>query len=383
MRLSRFIADQTETILVEWESFAKTLLPAAEGMTALALRDHAAQILLAVAKDMEVEQNASQQYWKSRGIAPDLLLPESAAAIHGALRQADGFTLLQLTAEFRALRACVLRLWLAQEGAAVEKATNDMLRFNEAIDQALAESAAKYSEQVNRTRDMFLAILGHDLRAPLANITLSGELLATPNVPPERVTTVGAQLQRSAALLATMVNDLLGYSRTQLGSKIPIKRRAVDLKTVCEGAVTDVSAMYPNAKFLINSPAGLTGNLDDARLHQVFCNLLINAAHYGEKKEPITIIAKSEGQALVIKVHNSGSAIPVNSLKSIFNPLIQLSRESSAPVDERPATSLGLGLYIAREITEAHGGTIEVESNAVQGTTFTVQLPDLTITALR
>lgn len=223
MRLACFITKHIEEILDEWDSFAKTLLPAAGGMTDLALRDHAAQILLAVAKDIESVQSASEQYWKSRGMAPDLLLPESAAAIHGALRQADGFTLLQLTAEFRALRACVLRLWLSVSASGTEEATNDMLRFNEAIDQALAESAAKYSNEVNRTRDMFLAILGHDLRAPLAAISISGELLSIPGVPPERVLKMGEQVHRSAATMTTMVNDLLGYSRTQLGSKIPVK----------------------------------------------------------------------------------------------------------------------------------------------------------------
>lgn len=373
MRLACFITEHTEEILDEWDSFAKTLLPAAGGMTDLALRDHAAQILLAVAKDIESAQSASEQYWKSRGMAPDLLLPESAAAIHGALRQADGFTLLQLTAEFRALRACVLRLWLSVSASGTEEATNDMLRFNEAIDQALAESAAKYSNEVNRTRDMFLAILGHDLRAPLAAISISGELLSIPGVPPERVLTMGEQVHRSAATMTTMVNDLLGYSRTQLGSKIPVKPRQIDLAVVCKEAVHDVGAMYPNAKFNLTTSGDTTGNLDDARLHQVFCNLLINAAHYGSKEDAIHIFVGSEADKLVVQVMNRGTPIPADSLQSIFSPLIQLSKET--PQDDRPATSLGLGLYIAREISEAHGGTIEVISTESEGTIFTVRLP--------
>jgi signal transduction histidine kinase len=373
MKLSGFITERVEDILSEWDSFAKTLLPAAASMTGLALRDHAQQILLAVAKDIETQQNPSQEYSKSRGMAPDLLLPESAAAIHGALRQSDGFTLLQLTAEFRALRACVLRLWLKQVGPLAEDTTSDMLRFNEAIDQALAESVSKYSLQVNRTRDMFLAILGHDLRAPLASISLSGELLTMPGVSADRVAAMGKQVQRSAATMSAMVNDLLGYSRTQLGSKIPIKAHLVDLAEVCNAAIDDVSAMYPGAKFNLEKAGNLTANLDDARLHQVFCNLLINAAHYGTKEHPITIVAKEESDTLVVQVNNRGPAIPAQSLQNIFNPLVQLSNAHS--VDGRPATSLGLGLFIAREITEAHGGAIEVESSETDGTTFKVRLP--------
>lgn len=376
MKLSEFIKTNIKDILNEWDSFARTLLPAAGDMTDLALRDHAEQILTAVAKDIESAQSPSEQYWKSREMAPDLFTDESAAAIHGALRQADGFTLLQLTAEFRALRACVLRLWIARIGQVEKDATNDMLRFNEAIDQALAESAAKYSIQVNRTRDMFLAILGHDLRAPLASISLSGELLGVPGISADRVISIGEQVERSATTMASMVNDLLGFSRTQLGSKIPIKEKQVDLTDICYRAIDDVGAMYPKSVVNLSKEGNLTACLDADRLHQVFCNLLINAAHYGSKEYPIELAAKEEESTLSVKVTNRGSAIPDESLKAIFNPLVQLSSEH--PIDNRPTTSLGLGLYIAKEITEAHGGSIEVTSTEMDGTIFKVTLPKKT-----
>lgn len=376
MKLSEFIKTNIKDILKEWDSFAKTMEPAAENMTDLALRDHAEQILMAIAKDIESEQSHSQQYWKSRGMAPGLLTNESAAAIHGALRQADGFTLLQLTAEFRALRACVLRLWIAHIGQVQQNSMNDMLRFNEAIDQALAESVEKYSVQVNRTRDMFLAILGHDLRAPLASISLSGELLGVSGISAEKVISIGEQVERSAATMTSMVNDLLGFSRTQLGSKIPIKEKQIDLTEVCYRAIDDVGAMYPKSLINLTKDGNLTACLDADRLHQVFCNLLINAAHYGSKEHPIEIAAKEEENMLSVKVTNHGSAIPAESLKAIFNPLVQLSDEH--PIDSRPSTSLGLGLFIAREITEAHGGSINVTSTEIDGTTFKVNLPKKT-----
>lgn len=373
MKLSDFIKLNIKHILDEWDSFAKTLLPAAGDMTDLALRDHAEQILMAVAKDIESDQTPSQEYWKSRGKAPDLLPNESAAAIHGALRQADGFTLLQLTAEFRALRACVLRLWIAHVDPVPQESTADMLRFNEAIDQALAESAAKYSIQVNRTRDMFLAILGHDLRAPLASISLSGELLNTPGISAEKISSLAKQVERSAATMSSMVNDLLGFSRTQLGSKIPIKAHPIDLASVCHRAIDDVNAMYPGSVFNLATEGNLSANLDGARLHQVICNLLINAAHYGSTEHAVEIEAKEESCALTVKVTNRGPAIPPESLHAIFSPLVQLSKER--PLDNRPSTSLGLGLFIAREITEAHGGSINVTSTESQGTVFEVRLP--------
>lgn len=131
--------------------------------------------------------------------------------------------------------------------------------------------------------------------------------------------------------------------------------------------------MYPHAKFIFKASGDTTGNLDDARLHQVFSNLLINAAHYGSKEHAIHISVTSETDTLVVEVMNRGIPIPAESLASIFSPMVQLTKDT--PQDDRPATSLGLGLYIAREISEAHGGTIEVISTESEGTNFTVRLP--------
>jgi hypothetical protein len=172
MKLSSFITTHMETILTEWDAFARTLGPAATGMTDLALRDHAKQILQATARDIESEQSAAQQSNKSKGWEKDER--DSAASEHGKIRQEDGFTMMQMVAEYRALRATVLRLWLQQVKNVTEETTTDMLRFNEAIDQAVAESTARYTEQAARTRDTFLAIL---VWCPANNFTKPFDLL--------------------------------------------------------------------------------------------------------------------------------------------------------------------------------------------------------------
>jgi hypothetical protein len=136
MKLYRFINEHLDAILTEWVAFAHTLEPAALEMSTLALRDHAKAILQAIALDIETSQNQHQQYQKSRGMAFEPDSKESAASIHGALRQASDFSLLQLSSEFRALRATVLRLWLRQVREMTDDAAQEMIRFNEAIDQA-------------------------------------------------------------------------------------------------------------------------------------------------------------------------------------------------------------------------------------------------------
>lgn len=373
MRLSRFLNEHIDDILVEWESFAKTLGPAASSMSALSLRDHAKQILQAIAIDIESWQNQEAQYEKSQGQAPEAEGKPSAASIHGALRQASDFSLLQLSAEYRALRATVLRLWLPRVEQMSAATAYEMIRFNEAIDQALAESIVTYSARADQTRDLFLAILGHDLRAPLATVALSKELLSRPKLEPAQIAQIASRIGRSALAMNGLVDDLLGYTRTQLGGGMPVTRQPVNIKDICQSAIEDAHATHPDSRFELRASGELTGAFDSARLNQLFTNLLVNAAQYGTTEAPIIIEALGDTEAITINVTNYGTAIPEASLQTIFKPLIQLSTEQET--ERRSSTSLGLGLFVAREIAVAHGGTISVTSSDVDGTVFTVFLP--------
>src|SRR3954462_15091420 len=209
LRLSKFIAENIELIVVEWEAFARSLLVAGQAMTSLALRDHASQILKAIALDIEESQSDLAQAYKSKGYVRIAEATRTAAQTHGALRYLAGFALRQLAAEFRALRASVLRLWL-KHGTQDETAFYQMTRFNEAIDQALAESIANYSDEVARSRDTFLAILGHDLRSPLSAIANSGMFLASPGVlPAGAALEASRRVNRASMKMSAMIRDLL------------------------------------------------------------------------------------------------------------------------------------------------------------------------------
>ena len=141
-------------------------------MDSLTLRDHAKLILQAAAKDIDTDQTDQEQSDKSRGLAHVLTGKETAATTHGALRQIAGFDLEQLGIEYSALRASVIRLWKTRLIEFEESNFDDMTRFNEAINQALAESISSYSGAVYQSRQTFLAILAHDLRGPLSAISV-------------------------------------------------------------------------------------------------------------------------------------------------------------------------------------------------------------------
>lgn len=373
MNLAAFIRSEMTEILAEWTAFAKKAAPADGEMTDLALTDHAEAILCAIAIDIETHQSKLQQYEKSQGDEVDSSETESAAAAHGRLRQASNFSLLQLSSEFRALRATVLRLWLPRVDQMSESTIHEMVRFNEAIDQALAESIVTFSARAERTRDLFLGVLGHDLRAPLATISLVGDLLTRPVVPQEQVATLGQKTKRSAMLMSAMVTDLLGFTRLQMGAGMPIVRATVDAEEVCKAAVADACAMYPDSTIVFLPSGNLTGSFDSVRLQQLVTNLLINAAQYSPRDKDVILQAGALEDTITIQVCNFGPVIPQQSLKTIFQPLIQLDPDIEE--DARPKTSLGLGLFIAQETTAAHNGSIAVTSNVAEGTVFSVILP--------
>jgi signal transduction histidine kinase len=376
MRLAQFIIQDIELILLEWEAFARSLSIAGQKMTSLALRDHAKQILQAIALDIEESQTDLAQAYKSKGYVRIAEATRTAAQTHGALRYLAGFDLRQLAAEFRALRASVLRLWL-KRGAADETALYQMTRFNEAIDQALAESIANYSDEVARSRDTFLAILGHDLRSPLSAVANSGLYLASPGLLPAGAALDAARrVTVGAAKMAGMIHDLLEYTRTRLGRAIPISPQPSSMKDICALAIDEIRAVHPERMFKLETSGKLEGEFDSERLQQVLSNLLNNAVQHGTREQPITLSADGEADKITVRVRNYGRRIPADQLQVIFNPLVQVPSEH-ADKDSSLSTSLGLGLYIAHEIVTMHGGTMLAESSERDGTVFSAHLPRL------
>jgi hypothetical protein len=371
---SAFIKDNVDALVADWEAFARTL-PAARTMSTLALRDHSREILLAVAADMALPLSDGQRAAQSEAIAATPASSGTAAAEHGALRQLAGFDMVQLFAEFRALRASVMAFWQGASGrASGPAAVNDVIRFNEGMDKALAESVHRYSSEVAASRDMFMAVLGHDLRGPLAGINMSVLLLAKPDLPEAARHQAATRIKHASKEMSRLITDLLEYTRTRLGAGIPISRAACDLGPVCEEALESIRAGCPEQPFVEQLSGDLNLHADAPRLQQALSNLLSNAVQHGDRSTPVTLSACGGADAVVLKVSNAGEPIPSDALQAIFEPLVQ-APNASAQTHERSKTSLGLGLFIVREIVLGHGGTVAVESSAEAGTVFTVRLP--------
>ena len=373
MRLADFIEGNTETILAEWVAFAETCGPLAEKMDTVALRDHASAMLQSIVIDLRTPQSAREQTDKSRGLAtPALDAAETAAEVHGAGRAESGFTVGEMVSEYRALRASVIRLWTKASGTLTGADLEDLMRFNEAIDQSLAESISRYTEDVDRSKDMFVAILGHDLRSPLGAILTASRFMLDDGELPEPSQSLTASIARSAARMNAMVGDLLDFTRSRLGSGVPIARAPMDLAKEAANAVDEARAAHPERVFKLNVSGDLRGSWDSARIGQVLANLLGNAVQHGARDSTISVTARGESADVVVQVHNRGPEIPAQHLPGLFSPFKRIQADGTAG---DAWSSLGLGLHIVERIVTAHGGSMDVKSSVEGGTFFTVRLP--------
>ncbi len=359
-----------EEILSEWEAFAATLLPAAIDMNSDSLRHHAEQILRAVCKDLDTSQSEEQRELKSKGLGAALSGARSTAAeTHALLRAKGGFSVNQMTSEYRALRASVLHLW-GQACEPTDLVVPDLIRFNEAIDQAVAESVAFFNAQIERERNLLLGMLGHDMRSPLQVIQLTAQYLLNVSATTD-VASAARRLLKSSANLKALLDDLLDFNRTKLGLGISISPALVDLAPAFSAELDLLRTAHPGRLIELHVNGDVTGTWDINRLNQLLGNLVVNAIKYGAADSPVRISLLGSPNEVSFAVRNYGPKIEHSMIGQIFEPL---RRGEDTEFVAGSEGSLGLGLYIAREIAVAHHGNIDTRSDDNE-TVFTVHLP--------
>ena len=304
-------------ILAQWDAFAGSQLPAAAHMTPSALRDHAKQILLAVAKDLATPQTDEEQAEKSKGRAPILFeAPETAAETH-----------------------------------------------------ALAESIRFFSNHVEQARNLLLGMVGHDMRTPLQTIQLTASYLAALNAG-AGVSDAATLLINSGGRIQALLDDLVDLNRSSLGLGIHIVPTEVDVAVLFADELKQLQAAYPGRRLELQVSGDARGVWDGLRLQQLLANLVVNAIIYGAADAPVRVVVVDEGADLYLEVRNAGAAIDPESLVNIFNPLTRGAQKGRTSV----GSHLGLGLHIAHEIVAAHGGAIEARSEPEEAV-FAVRLP--------
>jgi signal transduction histidine kinase len=377
MRLSQFITDNLDAILVNWVAFARELAPAAANLDEVALLDHGRLILEEIAADMRRPQGDDERQAKSEGNSASASESNGVPSrSHARQREKQGFEVEQLVAEYRALRASVLRLWANASDDVQVQDLEDVTRFNEAVDQAIAESLEVFVAEVNRSRDLFLGILGHDLRGPLSTIStcVGVEMRARPNDSPQ-----AAIILRSVAQMKALLDDMVEYTRHRLGSELAIDPSSLQLDQFARNTLDEIEAISRGHVLELEVQGDMQGEWDARRLHQALSNLVFNAMKYGVRGAPIHILLDGTSKdELVIGVENSGRPIPPGLMARLFDPLVRQGGDDADAESQVAGANLGLGLYVVREIAKAHRGTVAVTSDDSL-TRFELRLPRISV----
>jgi len=254
------------------------------------------------------------------------------------------------------------------------KVTRDLSekRAVEEKHRALAAEQAALAERirVQEFQERFLAILGHDLRNPLAAIDMGVSLLRQRGAAESSESRILGRMETSSRRMTRMIDQILDFTRTRLSGALSVEPQPMDLGSMLREMAEEVRVAHPDRVVDLRCPA-IPGRWDRDRLEQVFSNLLGNAMSYGDPSAPVRVTALIDGTTARGEVHNEGPPIPDALSAMIFDPFRRGDRDSR----EKKTAGLGLGLYISREIIRAHGGDVTVRSSARDGTTFRVSLP--------
>jgi PAS domain S-box-containing protein len=253
------------------------------------------------------------------------------------------------------------------------KVTRDLTERREAeqTQRMLVAERAKLEEKarIQEFQERFLAILGHDLRNPLASIEMGAGILRQLPQEPAAIRIID-RMHSSSLRMSRMIEQILDLTRTRLAGGIELNPRPMDLRDLIAHIAEELHLVYPERKIELRSEL-LPGVWDPDRLEQVFSNLIGNALLYGDPATPVGVDGRVDGDLVLVDVHNGGPSIPDEIQSAIFSPFRRGERDSRSSKTE----GLGLGLYISREVAIAHGGGIDLRSAVDEGTTFRVTLP--------
>ncbi|MEJ7928666.1 CHASE domain-containing protein [Ramlibacter sp. AN1015] len=230
-----------------------------------------------------------------------------------------------------------------------------------------AEDRTQALRQQVQFTETLVGIVSHDLRNPLNTIQLNASMLERAPLAPEFARSV-QRIQSSCGMSTRMIRDLLDFTQARLAGGIPVVRTPGDINDIVQQAIDELRLAHPRREIALHVQGDGSGTWDADRIAQVVANLVNNALVYGAADAPITVRLHSSRARVRLSVHNEGEPIPPALLGELFEPLSQGSRAGSA------GRNIGLGLYIVRQIVQAHGGTVTCRSSAEQGTRFVVEM---------
>lgn len=246
----------------------------------------------------------------------------------------------------------------------------DLLSFHlDAVEKiSNAEKMLHEEQEMAELRDKFIAILGHDLKNPIATMRMSSDILL--KMSKEELTLKHAAMIKSTSFrMQTLIENILDFAKGKMGEGIILERKAHNgsLVQILEQVIKEIQISSPDRKIVFNLALNEDVFCDKDRIAQLFSNLLGNADQHGDRDAPVEVTALTTNDRFELKVINKGEKIPEDSIERLFQPFYR----NNEKVNQQ---GLGLGLYIASEIAKAHGGSLSASSSETE-TSFLLQIP--------
>lgn len=386
VEIGRLLERDADTLVELWCMRAAEEYPAARRAHREVLRDHLPGSLRAMARALRESGEAAGR------------AHESMAEQHGEQRWESGWSITEVVRDYQVLRLVVIE-YLEQRIKRPLRARETMA-VGVFIDDAIAASIAAYvanrdeavasaerertatMEEINRRKDEFMAMLGHELRNPLAPILTAVRIIeSAPTADARALRSATEVIARQSKHLVRLIDDILDVARIGRG-RLELRKERIDIATAVHQAVEEVEPLLKARDQLLtvalpNSPMFVDADL--SRLVQVVSNLLNNASKYTEHAGRIWLTARREDGHASIRVRDNGMGIPANMLDCVFDLFTQV--DSAQPY---ASGGLGIGLTLVRRLVDQHGGTVTCQSEGPgKGSQFTVLLPLADHDALR
>lgn len=342
-----------------WEERARNEVYASMHQDSLVLQDSLPMYLEQLVDELshKVDQTPAQ-------ITADGVESTRIGKLHGHERAgyAD-YSMNQLIFEYHILRQVIFQV--LETEAPLNVRDRDIIIGS--IEKAVNDAATQFSQTLQDIQELFMVTLTHDLRNPINVVKMGTQLLLRRLEPGDAHAEVVTRMMGAIERLNTMIQNLLDASRLRAGYRLTMDFEACNLVLLIQDVVEDLNFAY-GRRFLVVSDAEVKSDCCRKELRRVIENLAINAVKYGAPDTPITLTLQQTETQISLTVHNEGKPIAPEAQSILFQ---QFRRTTCA----EEQTGWGLGLFLAKSITEAHQGTIVVESAEGKGTSFIVRLP--------
>ena len=353
------LKQNAEKIMRMWEKRARDEVGASTHQNSLVLQNS-----LPLYLNQLVDELSNRIVRTSARITADEVESTRIGKLHGHERAgyAD-YSMTQLIFEYQLLRQVIFQV--LEEEAPLEVRDRDIIIGS--IEQAVNDAATQFSETLRDIQELFMVTLTHDLRNPINVVKMGTQLILRRLEQGDTQTNVAARMLGAINRLDSMIQNLLDASRLRAGQSLKIEFDECDFVMLVEEVVEDLSFAY-GERFILVCDSDIRAFCSRKEIRRVIENLAVNAVKYGAPSTPITLTLQQTETQISLTIHNEGDPIALDAQSILFQ---QFRRTISA----EEQTGWGLGLFLAKSITEAHQGTLAVESAEGKGTSFIINLP--------